>query len=209
MITYKYRLYPTREQQDLLWLHANKLNNLYNNLLAEKIDAFQKDGTNIAKSEQNKKLPKLRKNDPILAQIHSQVLQQVTLRLDKAYQDFFRRVKNGGEAPGFPKFRSCNIFFAITYPQNGYQIVDSVFTTNAYGKIKFNKHKEIQGKIKQITITCKNNKFYLCIVTNFEKDKKITKNTSIGIDLGLKDLVVASDSLKIKNQQDSKYFDKK
>lgn len=204
MITFQYRLYPTKEQQAKLWQHANKLNWLYNYFLNQRIENYKR-GIKISRREQQTELVDLKANDPILEEMHSQVLQQVPLRLDRSYQSFFRRVNNK-ETVGFPKFRSCKNFFGICYPQSGFKIEDGIFQTKIYGKISFVQHRELKGNIKQVSISNKNNNFYLNITTDHIKTKQASG--SIGIDIGLKYLVVATDGIKIKNRTDSKYFDK-
>ena len=89
MICYKYRMYPNKKQVSLLWKHANKLNFLYNYFLNQRIEEYKSNGKSITRKKQSAELPKLKKEDPILKEIHSQVLQQVPLRLDKSYRDFF------------------------------------------------------------------------------------------------------------------------
>lgn len=211
MITFQYRLYPTKEQQTKLWQHANKLNWLYNYFLNQRIESYKlgiesyKLGIKISKKEQQAELVSLKNSDSILNEIHSQVLQQITLRLDLSYQAFFRRVK-AKETSGFPKFRSCKNFFGICYPQSGFKIENGILSTKVYGKISFIQHRPIKGNIKQIRISNKNDSFYLNIITDHIEIKPISG--SIGIDIGLKHLVVATDGTKIKNRTDSKYFDK-
>lgn len=206
MRTFQYRLYPNEQQQVKLWKHANKLNWLYNYFLNQKIETYKKDKTNIDRGQQQKELVVLKSNDPDIAEIHSQVLQQVTLRLKKSYQAFFRRVKNK-ETAGFPKFRNCKKFFNICYPQSGYFIKNGILKTKAYGKISFIQHRELKGKIKQVSISHKNNKWYLNICTDYIKNPQ-NLNNKVGIDIGLKHLVVATDGTKIKNNTHAKYFDK-
>ena len=204
MRTYQYRLFPNKSQQIKLWQHANKLNWLYNYFLNQRIENY-KLGIKTGRKEQQAELTNLKITDPILREIYSQVLQQVPLRLDRSYQSFFRRTKTK-EAPGFPKFRSCEKFFGICYPQKGFKIENNAFITKIYGKIVFNKHRELHGEIKQVSITNKNNKFYLNICTGYIEKKNGTGK--IGIDIGLKMLVVGSDGIKIKNRIDARYFDK-
>lgn len=113
MRTFQYRLYPTKEQQAKLWQHTNKLNSLYNYFLNQKIEAYKKDKTNIGQLEQQKELIVLKSNDSIMADIHSQVVQQVPLRLNKSYQAFFRRVKNKKKLLDFQSFVVVKIFSAF------------------------------------------------------------------------------------------------
>ena len=201
MISYKFRLYPNKEQQKTLWSHANKLNWLYNHFLDQKIEAYKKEEKTISRYDLQKQIPELKKTDIILKQIHSQVVQQVTDRLDKTYKHFFKR------GFGYPHFRSCKKFFGICYPQSGYSIKDNILNTKVYGNIKFTKHREIQGNIKNITIKNEQNKWFLCITTDFEIKKE--GKGIVGLDVGITNLVATSKGEIIKNKNHAKYFDKK
>src|SRR6266404_1964556 len=131
MLTYKFKLYPSKEQQEKLWLHANKLNFIYNYFLNQRIENY-KNGIKTSQYTQQKELVLLKKDDKILKEIHSQSVQHVTLRLQNSYKDFFRIVKSGKEATGFPKFRSCKNFFGICFPQPNDMkqvIKDNIFET--------------------------------------------------------------------------------
>lgn len=206
MRTFQYRLYPTKEQQVKLWQHANKLNWLYNYFLNQRIENY-KNGIKIGQKEQQAELVSLKDRDLIFSEIHSQVLQQVPLRLLRAYQAFFRRVKLK-QASGFPKFRSCQNFFGICYPQSGYSIENSIFRTKIYGSMPFIQHRKLRGNIKQVSISNKNNKWFLNISTDYVGDG-VKPQGEVGIDIGLKDLVVDSNGQHTKNCRHAKYFDKK
>lgn len=202
MRTYKFRIYPNKEQQSKLWRHANKLNWLYNYFLNQKIEVYKSGRKNLKRFDLQLQLPKLKANDPDLKEIHSQVLQGVCKRLDQSYKDFFKRGNIG-----FPKFRSCKNFYGICYPQSGYSLSSNVFKTKTYGSIPFTKHRNINGNVKIVHITTSNNKWFLCVTTDFEEQKPDAKY-EIGIDIGLKDLVVTSNGDHIKNSRHAKYFDK-
>jgi putative transposase len=189
-----------------LWKHANKLNWLYNYFLDQRIENY-KNNIKIKKKQQNAELVSLKKSDPVLSEIYSQVIQQVTLRLDLAYKAFFK-YKKSGKAKGFPRFRSCKNFFNICYPQSGYKLEGNIFKTTAYGDIHYKQRRTILGKVRQVSIIVKDNLFFLNIVTDAESRETNAPQESIGIDIGLHNLVVATDGTKIRNQTDSKYFDK-
>ena len=207
MKTFQFRLYPSKEQQEKLWEHANKLNSLYNYFLNQRVENF-KIGLKTKQNDQQAELVLLKQKDSVLAEIYSQVLQQVSLRIRKSFDNFFQRVKRG-EMFGFPKFRSCRNFFGICYPQlnKGYKFEKNCLNLFNHGKIGFRLNREIQAKIKQVQITTKNNKWYLNITTDF-CDKPNEASGSIAIDIGLKHLVVATDGTKVENCTHAKYFDK-
>ena len=202
MIAFKFRLYPSKDQQSKLWRHACKLNWLYNLFLNQKIEIYKKDKTTLSRCDLQEQLVQLKQTDPELKEIHSQVLQQVPFRLDRTYSDFFKR------GFGFPNFRSCRNFYSICYPQSGFSIQDNIFKTKIYGEIKFDKHRKIQGNVKTVTIKCEpNGRWFICIVTDFEKSKDSPKGI-VGIDVGITNLAALSNGEVIKNKTHAKYFDK-
>jgi len=192
-------MYPKKSQQEKLWRHANKLNWLYNQFLEQKINAYKEEKRSISRYDLQNQIPNIKKEDDVLGEIHSQVIQQVTYRLDKTYKSFFKR------GFGFPKFRSCRKFFGIIYPQSGYSINDNVFHTKVYGNMKFIKHRNVKGNIKTATIKSENNRWFLCITTDVERENK--GSGIVGIDVGITNLVALSNGIIIKNKTHAKYFD--
>ena len=93
--TYKYRLYPTKEQEEKIQFTLERCRLLYNRLLDERRFAYDTDKTTLNYYDQATTLNERKKYIPALKQVHSQVLQDVLKRLDKAFQAFFRRVKQG------------------------------------------------------------------------------------------------------------------
>src|SRR5258705_9573859 len=109
ILTYRYRLLPTRRQHRALEAILESQRQLYNAALEERIEAFRKFGITRTYLDQTKALTEWRRDDPDALQL-SVFLQRATLkRLDEAYCGFFRRVKNG-KKPGFPRFRGRGWF---------------------------------------------------------------------------------------------------
>jgi hypothetical protein len=98
---YKYRIYPTKEQEEKIQFTLERCRLLYNRLLDERRFAYETDKTTLNYYDQANTLNERKKYIPALKQVHSQVLQDVVKRLDKAFQAFFRRMK-AGETPGYP-----------------------------------------------------------------------------------------------------------
>jgi len=203
MLTIKYRIYPTRKQQEILWKQSNLLTKLYNQFLEQKINAYKEKGINIKRFELQGQLPQIKKDSPEYAHIHSQVLQQVPKRLTETYNSFFKR------GYGFPKFRSSKFFFGLVYPQNtGCRIVDKRLVVGKE-RIKMVQHKPIPETIKTRTITrTTDNKWFVCL--SYENQPSIHQEVSkvLGVDLGLKNIIYCSDGHSIKNKNHTKYFDK-
>src|SRR5689334_21004979 len=116
--TFKYRLYPNKHQQRLLSQQFEEYRWLYNELLAARRDAWEQRQESLRLYDQQATLPALKAARPTLASVQSQVLQNVAVRIDLAFQAFFRRVR-GGEKPGYPRFRGKGRYDydSLTYPQ--------------------------------------------------------------------------------------------
>lgn len=127
--------------------------------------------------------------------VHSQVLQDVSARVDKAFKGFFRRVKTKGEKAGYPRFKGYGRYDSITYPQTGFKVDGNKLKLSKVGSVKIIKHREMDGKIK--TCTVKRNglgQWFVCFSCEVDDVKVIDNNQkAIGIDVGCKDFAVCSD----------------
>ncbi len=93
--TYQFRVYPTTQQQTTLtqWLTTCRM--LYNNGLAERKDAWHTHQHSVSYYEQATQLKAAKKTNPFLKVVHSQVLQDTLRRLDKTFNNFFKRIQKG------------------------------------------------------------------------------------------------------------------
>ena len=191
---YKYRIYPNKKQQQAIDQTLETCRYLYNDFLYERKFMYGYDKTDITYSWQQNSLPMRKKLNAYLLQVHSQVLQDVARRVDKAFKNFFRRVK-AGETPGYPRFRSKGRYESFTYPQSGYSLEGNKVKLSCVGSIKIKLHREIEGRIQTCTITRKNNKYYACFACGVEKQLLPDTGNFIGIDMGIADICVTSDEV--------------
>jgi putative transposase len=115
---YTFRLYPTRKQIQTLTWTVDRCRELYNAALQERRDAFRMVGKSITYYDQAKQLPDIKDIREEYRDIHSQMLQDVLRKADKAFQAFFARCKRGG-TPGFPRFKGRNRFDSFTIRKVG------------------------------------------------------------------------------------------
>ena len=102
---YKFRIYPTRSQKTKFENTFSMCRHLYNWSLAERNEVWEKKRS-VTYTEQQNRLPAMKKQRPWFASVHSQVLQDVLRRLDKAYKNFYKRVNDPKiKEKGFPKFK--------------------------------------------------------------------------------------------------------
>jgi len=203
---YKFRIYPKTDEKERLERTLYLCKKLYNTELEQRILAYRVQRKSVKVREQENELPRLKEEMPEYREIYSQVLQNATKRLDKSFDNFFRRNKLRKQGykikVGFPRFKSSKQYKSITYPQNANSafviMADGNLMLAKIGKIRMFKHREIEGKIKTCTIKKHSDNEWYAIFTveREEKTKKVPK-TAIGIDIGLKQLIKATDGTTI------------
>jgi len=197
--SFQYSLRLTKKQERILQAHLDECRWLYNQLLEQRKLAHEELEISLSKYQQMMLLPLLKEERSTFDQIHSQVLQNVVDRLDKAFQAFFRRCK-AGEKPGFPRFRGEHRYNSFCYPQSGFFLVGSELKLSKIGTIRVKLHRPIQGEIKTCTLRKKAsgdwNVSFSCEV-NIEP--QAPKEESVGIDVGLEHFATLSDGKQIQN----------
>lgn len=186
---FRYRLKPSKEQLQAFVNFSGACRYIYNRGLAERKQAYEQNGKGITYYEQNNACAKLKTQEETkwLKEVHSQILQQSLKDLDQAFSHFFRRVK-GGQVAGYPKFKSKGIRDSFRYPQ-GVKIQDNRVYLPKIGWVKFKKSREIQGTLKQTTVSREGDAWYVsfsCIVEMSDPPKvSVQEGKAIGIDVGL------------------------
>ncbi|GCE50055.1 putative transposase [Thermosporothrix hazakensis] len=182
---YTFRLYPTKKQEEKLCWTLNRCRELYNAALSERRDAYRMAGKSISSYEQKRDLPEIKEIRPEYNDIHSQVLQDVLLRLQRAFDRFFERVKNG-EKPGYPRFQGRNRYSSFTYPQSGFSLEEKHLTLSKIGTLKVKVHRTIEGAIKTCTIKHESGQWYVIFSCEVKQPEPLPVSyEDVGIDLGI------------------------
>jgi IS605 OrfB family transposase len=198
--TYKFRLYPTNKQKAAINEQLGLCCWLYNTALEQRIRAYKTNGTYVSYHDQAGELAAIKEQFPQFTKVHSQVLQDTLKRLDKAFQNFFRRIKHG-DKPGFPRFRSGKRFTSMTYPQSGFHVAGNRLELSKTGSIRMRLHRGIpEGKIKTCCITREGEHWYTCLTVEFAMTaKKVAVSNAIGIDMGIENFATLSNGSVINN----------
>src|SRR5215475_5204899 len=124
------------EQERVLDRTLMLCRHVYNAAIEERREAWQKCGVSVGYYQQKAELPPIKAAMSEYGEVHSQVLQDVVQRVDRAFQAFFRRVKNG-ETPGYPRFQGRNRYNSLTYPQfgNGAALDNGCLVLSKIGRI--------------------------------------------------------------------------
>ena len=194
--TYKYRIFPTKKQITILNSNLNECRWLYNHFLEERKNIYEQERKSLNYYSQAVSIVKLKQDRPSLSKVYSQVLQNVAVRVDLAFQSFFRRVK-AGEKPGYPRFKSFDRYDSFTFPQTGFEIIDNRVKLSKIGSIKVKLHRPVVGIIKTCSIRRKTGKWYICFSAKYEPKPLRKNNKAIGIDVGLKTLLLFLIKIKL------------
>ena len=116
--TYQYKLKPTPEQERVLERILMLCRHVYNAAMDERRKRGGCAASASPTTSRRPNCPASKKRCRSMREVHSQVLQDVVLRVERAFQAFFRRVKNGG-TPGYPRFHGRSRYNSFTYPQVG------------------------------------------------------------------------------------------
>jgi putative transposase len=199
--TVKYKLKPTPEQASAMAFVVRRCRELYHAALQERRDAWQKCGVSISCARQSTELPAIKEVRPEYHDVHSQVLQDVLTRLDRAFQAFFRRVQVG-EQPGYPRFQGARRYRSFTYKQfgNGAPLDDGFLVLSKSGRIGVRWSRAMQGTPKMVTISQEADGWYCC----FSCEGVPTQHVPItgqetGIDVGLKVFLITADGERVEN----------
>ena len=188
-----------KKQARVLDQQLNECRWLYNELLAQRRLAYEELDISLTKYQQLMFLPKLKVERPVLNLVHSQVLQNVVDRLDKAFEAFFRRCKSG-EKPGFPRFRGLYRYNSFCYPQSGFALVDSELKLSKIGTLRIKMHRPIEGQIKTCSLR-KNpaGEWDVSFSCEVETHPLPSNENAVGLDVGIEHFAVLSNGREIPN----------
>jgi len=201
---FRYRLKPTKEQEQMLLQHGGNARFVWNHFLKANIDYYKETGKFKFYHELAISLPKLKQEYPFLSESFSQSLQMVARQLDRALKDSFKTDKK------FPKFKKKYLLNdTFTCPQKWRLGKGFVFIPKI-GEIRWKKHRPLQGKPKNITISQDGDNWYCSVLCEIEIEEKEKKTDNIiGIGLGLKEFGTLSDGTVIENPRYIEKYEEK
>jgi len=198
MITYTYKIRPTKAQEVKLLETLDLTRKLYNDGLRELIDHYEKIGKYLHRYDHDKLHNS--KRHPTLQGF---VVDETLNRLHKSFADFFRGIREKRKV-GFPRFKSQDRWHSFSSScSGGLTLRGTLFYAGKKmgGKIRVNVTRPLQGNQKISRILKKPSGWYLQIVTDYEKPKLEPNTQSIGLDFGIKNLVADSEGNFVENPQ--------
>ena len=207
--SYKFRIYPTAEQQALIQKTFGCSRFVYNHFLAQRISEYNVTGKSPTRFQQDKMLTSLKKELLWLKEVDSIPLQSELQNLDSAYQNFFRRVKKG-EKPGYPRFKSKRdrrkSYKTKQHITNGKATIwvdSSHVRLPKLGLVKCRVSKEVMGRILSATVSqSPSGKYFVALCcANVDIEPLPSTGAVVGLDMGLKSFAITSDGVEYKNHR--------
>jgi putative transposase len=194
--SYKFRIYPNKEQEILISKHFGACRFVFNHYLNKRKETYLEDKKSLNYYDNANDLTQFKKDENFnwLKEINSQSLQSSLRNLDTAYGKFFRKQTK------FPRFKSKYDKQSFKIPQSVSIEDDKLIIPKFKGGIKINLHQEINGEILFATIsksvTCK---YYVSLTCEINYQPFEKTNSKVGIDTGIKDLAILSDGTTYEN----------
>lgn len=186
--TYKFKLKPTKKQEQVFQTWVDTCRALYNLSLSQKIMAYEMRRTTVSKFDQYNQLPELKKHFTWFSEVYSDTLQDVLDRLDFTFKKFF----NGS---GFPKFSKKGTYNSFTFKRS-FVVKEDTIKLPKIGEVKYFNSRPIVGTPKTATIVKEVDGWFICITSkyNTEFDQIVVDNqNAIGIDMGVVKTFTLSD----------------
>jgi putative transposase len=205
ILTYRYKLSPTKAQYAALDRLCELQRQLYNAALQERCEAWRKNGISVTKLDQFKSLTQIRSFDESYASVPVAMSRWSIARVDDAFKGFFSRVRSG-DKPGFPRFKGRSRWRSFGFAEwNGIRLKDGkLLFTGLGGGLKVRLHRPISdgASIKSCVFSKTGRHWYIAMQVEVPVAEAHAKPESVvGIDVGVEHLVTTSDGIHIPNHR--------
>ena len=206
--TFRYRLYPSKTQQRQLIAWLEHLCELHNSARHNRMAVYETEQRSVSFNEQSALLTQARAKFDDYRAVPQDFQQHALQRVDKAFKNFFRRVK-AGETPGFPRYRQKvrSLTWSLRKDKHGIRQKPIRKTGSRLnrlhvpklGEVCIRQHRPLQGVPKTVTLVKKASGWYAHIACELPDVPKVEPNTAVGIDVGTKQFLATSDGHFIPN----------
>lgn len=206
--SYKFRLYPNREQENQILRTFGCCRFVFNHYLARRMETYEQSGETLNYYACANDLTVLKQEGATawLQEVDATALQSTLRDLDTAYQNFFRRVKQGSN-PGYPHFKSKHHrkqSYKSKCVGTNIKVLEKAVQLPKLGKVKCRISKQVKGRILSATVSRNpTGKYFVSLCCRLEEPIPELPKTgrAIGIDVGIKSFAVSSDGTEYPNQK--------
>lgn len=203
--SYKFRIYPTKAQENLIQRTFGCCRFVWNHYLALRKDLYEQDGKTMNYNACSGDMTQLKNFMSWLREADATALQSSLRDLDTAYQNFFRRVKQG-QKPGYPKFKSkhhSRKSYKSKCVGTNIKVLDNAVQLPKLGLVKCCISKEVKWRILSATVSQNPSRKYFVALCCTDVDMELLPSTGavVGIDMGLKAFAITSDGTEFPNHK--------
>ncbi len=209
VLTFKYRLYPTPTQETELYQYLSHLCELHNSARLNRMRAYEEEKRSVSYAEQCRLLTQARAKYEDFDIVPQEFQKHALQRVNKAFANFFRRVKQGGEKPGFPRYRKRIRSLTWSLRKNKAGIRQNPIRPTKHrldrlivpklGEIKMRMSRPIQGDPKEVTIVKKATGWYAHISCDIGDTPKVEPTRAVAVDVGTNHYLTTSEGEKVDN----------
>ncbi len=194
---YKFRIYPTKEQEVLIVKTIGCSRFVFNHFLAKWNETYKETGKGLSYGVCSSELPNLKKELPWLKEVDSIAIQSSIKNLADAYSRFF---KKQNDAPRFKSKRNKVQSYTTKHTNGNIAIEGDKIKLPKLGLVRFAKSKEVEGRILNATIRRNpSGKYFVSLLVETDVQPLPKTNKEVGIDVGLKDFAILSNGEVFEN----------
>lgn len=188
--SYKFRIYPNKEQEILIAKTIGCSRYVFNHFLAKWNDTYKETGKGLTYNACSSQLTQLKKELIWLKEVDSIAIQSSLKNLADSYARFF---KKQNKAPRFKSKKNKVQSYTTKHTNGNIAIVDNKIKLPKLGLVKFAKSRELEGRILNATIRRNaSGKYFVSILAEVEVQELPKTNSTVGVDVGLKDFAILS-----------------
>jgi putative transposase len=201
--SYKFLLRPTVQQQSAFVHMLDLHREVYNAALEHRREAWARARVPGSFAEQCRQLTEVRQLRPDIGALNRHSVEATLRRLDRAFQDFYRRCQ-AGEKPGYPRFKGRERFDSVTWSKygGGFRFAPDIHRLylSGVGHVRVHAHREVEGRVKTITVKREGRRWYVTLSCDQVPVRPLAKSGAVvGLDLGVASFAATSDGLHIAN----------
>ena len=217
-LTFKYPVYPTKTEETTLCKWLEHLCELQNSARDNRKHAYEEEGRFVSQGEQQALLTAAREKYDDFREVPQDFQVSVLKRVDKAFDAFRRRCKEGAEKKGYPRYKTrvrsltwCLRKHKVKDKETGgvkrvrqNPIIETDFRHNRLkvpklGEVKIRMHRPLQGDPKEVTLIKKASGWYAHIVCDIPDTPKVEPTDAVGVDMGTTHYLTTSEGEKEDN----------
>lgn len=203
--SYKFRIYPTPSQENLMQRTFGCCRFVFNRYLAMRKERYEQDGKTMNYYDCAGDMTQLKNSLTWLKEVDATALQSALRDLDTAYQNFFRRVKQG-QKPGYPRVKGKHDrrkSYKSKCIGTNIKVLDQAVQLPKLGLVKCRVSKEVKGRILSATVSQNpSGKYFVALCcTDVEMEPLTSTGAVVGLDMGLKSFATTSDGVEYPNHK--------